>query len=113
MLLGGQECYKTSDLPGRKRKGCRCKTNGESCQKKKVEGLALQKQISLAKKKKKCSWRNSWSSVVKSTDCSSRVADSIPSNHMVAHNRLQWDQTPSSGVSEDSNSVYSHKYFCF
>jgi hypothetical protein len=32
------------------------------------------------------------------------VLSSIPSNHMVAHNHLQWDQLPSSGVS-DSCSV--------
>ena len=30
---------------------------------------------------------------------------SIPSNHMVAHNHLQWDLMPSSGVSENSYSV--------
>jgi hypothetical protein len=33
------------------------------------------------------------------------VLSSIPSNHMVAHNHLQWDLMPSSGVSEDSDSV--------
>jgi hypothetical protein len=27
---------------------------------------------------------------------------------MVAHNHLQWDPMPSSGVSEDSNSVLTH-----
>jgi hypothetical protein len=31
-------------------------------------------------------WRDG--SVVKSTDCSSRILSSIPSNHMVAHNHL-------------------------
>jgi hypothetical protein len=31
------------------------------------------------------------------------VLNSIPSNHMVAHNHLQWDLVPSSGVSEESN----------
>jgi hypothetical protein len=30
---------------------------------------------------------------------------SIPSNHMVAHNHLEWDLMPSSGVAEDSYSV--------
>jgi hypothetical protein len=30
---------------------------------------------------------------------------SIPSNHLVVHNHLQWDLMPSSGVSEDSYSV--------
>jgi hypothetical protein len=35
------------------------------------------------------------------------VLSSIPSNHMVAHNRLQWDPVPSSGVSEDSYSVFT------
>jgi len=34
-----------------------------------------------------------------------QVLSSIPSNHMVAHNHLEWDLMPSSGVSEDSNSV--------
>jgi hypothetical protein len=33
------------------------------------------------------------------------VLSSIPSDHMVAHNHLSWDLTPSSGVSEDSDSV--------
>ena len=33
------------------------------------------------------------------------VLSSNPSNHMVAHNNLQWDPMPSSGVSEDSCSV--------
>jgi hypothetical protein len=33
------------------------------------------------------------------------VLSSIPSNHMVAHNQLEWDLMPSSGVSEDSNSL--------
>jgi hypothetical protein len=27
-------------------------------------------------------------------------------NHMVAHNHLEWDQMPSSGVSGDSYSVF-------
>ena len=30
------------------------------------------------------------------------VLSSIPSNHMVAHNHLEWDLMPSSDVSEDS-----------
>ena len=33
------------------------------------------------------------------------VLSPIPSNRMVAHNRLYWDQVPSSGVSEESYSV--------
>jgi hypothetical protein len=33
----------------------------------------------------------------------SEVLSSIPSHHMVAHNHLQWDLMPSSGVSEESN----------
>jgi hypothetical protein len=33
------------------------------------------------------------------------VLSSIPSNHMVAPNHLEWDLTPSSGVSEESNGV--------
>jgi hypothetical protein len=35
------------------------------------------------------------------------VLSSIPSNHLVAHNHLQWGLMPSSGVSEESNSEYS------
>jgi hypothetical protein len=31
------------------------------------------------------------------------VLSSIPSNHIVAHNHLQWDPMLSSGVSEDSD----------
>ena len=34
-----------------------------------------------------------------------KVLSSVPNNHMVAHNHLQWDLMPSSGVSEDSYSV--------
>jgi hypothetical protein len=37
-----------------------------------------------------------------------KVLSSVLSNHMVAHNRLEWDQMPSSGVSETAT-VYSHK----
>jgi hypothetical protein len=37
-----------------------------------------------------------------------KVLSSIPSNHMVAHNHLSWDPMPSSGVSEDSDSVLIH-----
>ena len=33
------------------------------------------------------------------------VLSLIPRNHMVAHNHLEWDLMPYSGVSEDSNSV--------
>jgi hypothetical protein len=33
------------------------------------------------------------------------VLSSVPSNYIVAHNHLQWDPMPSSGVSEDSYSV--------
>ena len=33
---------------------------------------------------------------------------SSPINHMVAHNHLQWDLVPSSGVSEDSGSVLTY-----
>jgi hypothetical protein len=33
------------------------------------------------------------------------VLSSIPSIHMVAHNHLEWDPMPSSGVSEDSHRV--------
>jgi hypothetical protein len=37
------------------------------------------------------------------------VLSSIPSNHIVAHNHLQLDLTPSAGVSEDSDSVLINK----
>jgi len=37
------------------------------------------------------------------------VLSSNHSNHMVAHNHLYWDPMPSSGVSEDSYSVYIYK----
>jgi hypothetical protein len=33
------------------------------------------------------------------------VLSSIPSNHMVAHNHLQWGLLTSSGVFEESNGV--------
>ena len=34
-----------------------------------------------------------------------KVLSSIPSNHMVAHNHLEWDLKPSSSVSEDSYNI--------
>lgn len=34
---------------------------------------------------------------------------SIPSNHMIVHNHLQWDPMPSSGLSEDSYSVLTYR----
>jgi hypothetical protein len=37
------------------------------------------------------------------------VVSSIPSNHMVGYNHLEWDLMPSSGVSEDSYSVLIYK----
>jgi hypothetical protein len=38
------------------------------------------------------------------------VLSSTPSNHMMAHNPMQWGLVPSSGVSEDSNgSIFMHK----
>ena len=37
----------------------------------------------------------------------SEVLSSIPSNHMMAHNHLQWDQMLSF-VSEDSSSELTH-----
>jgi hypothetical protein len=36
------------------------------------------------------------------------VLSSIPSNHMVAHNHLQWDLMPYSGVSDNSDSVLTY-----
>jgi hypothetical protein len=36
------------------------------------------------------------------------VLSSIPSNHVVAHNHLQWDPMPSSGVSEDRDGVLTY-----
>jgi hypothetical protein len=38
------------------------------------------------------------------------VLCSIPSNHMVAHNCPEWDLMPSSGVSEDSDSVLRYSF---
>ena len=36
------------------------------------------------------------------------VLSSNSSNHIVAHNHLQWDLMPSSGVSEGSNTVLTY-----
>jgi hypothetical protein len=36
------------------------------------------------------------------------VLSSIPSNHMATYNPMYWDLMPSSGVSEDSNSIPTH-----
>jgi hypothetical protein len=41
------------------------------------------------------------------------VLSSIPSNHMMARNHLEWDLMPSSGVSEDSYSVLIHNINLF
>jgi hypothetical protein len=38
----------------------------------------------------------------------SEVLSSIPSNHMVAQNHLQWDLMPSSSVCLKPAAVYSH-----
>jgi hypothetical protein len=40
----------------------------------------------------------------------SEVLSSIPSNHMVAYNHLQWDLMLPSGVSEESDSVLIYIY---
>jgi hypothetical protein len=42
----------------------------------------------------------------KSTNSSSKVLSSIPSNYMVAHKHPQWDLMTSSGVSEDSDRAH-------
>jgi hypothetical protein len=55
--------------------------------------------------KNKQGWEDG--SVVKSTDCSFRGPEF--KSHMVAHNHLEWDLTPSSGVSEDSSGILIHK----
>jgi hypothetical protein len=39
------------------------------------------------------------------------LPSSIPSNHMVAHNHLQWGLVPSSGVFEDSDCDLLKKNF--
>jgi hypothetical protein len=36
------------------------------------------------------------------------VLSSIPSNHMVAHNHMQCDLRPSSGVSEHRDSMFTY-----
>jgi hypothetical protein len=36
------------------------------------------------------------------------VLSSIPSNHMVAHNCLQWDPMPFSGMSEENYNVLTY-----
>ena len=40
-----------------------------------------------------------------------KLPSSIPSNHMVAHNHLQWGLVPSSGVFEDSDCDLLKKNF--
>jgi hypothetical protein len=39
----------------------------------------------------------------------SEVLNSIPRNHMVAHNHLLWNKKPSSGVSENKYNVIIYK----
>jgi hypothetical protein len=39
------------------------------------------------------------------------VLSSIPSNHMVAHNHLQWNLKPSSDLSEESNNIHKINNF--
>ena len=41
------------------------------------------------------------------------VLSSILSNYMVAHNHLQWDPMPSSGVSEEMDSVHVYVIIIF
>jgi hypothetical protein len=54
-------------------------------------------------KKQLWGWRDGLA--VKSTDCSSRGPEFKSQHHVVAHSQLQWDLVPSSGVSEDSESI--------
>ena len=37
-----------------------------------------------------------------------KILSSIPSNHMVALNHLYWDLMPSSGLSEESDSILTY-----
>jgi hypothetical protein len=59
------------------------------------------------------SWRKYWGAGdmaqrVRALTALPEVLSSIPSNHMVAHNHLQWDSISSSGVSEDSDTVLTY-----
>ena len=58
-----------------------------------------------------CIWAGEMAHRVRALTTLPMVLSSNPSNHMVAHNHLWWDLTPSSGVSENSYSVlmYNNK----
>jgi hypothetical protein len=56
-------------------------------------------------KTKSMYWAGEMAQQVRAPTALPEVLSSNPSNHMVAHNHLQWYPIPFSGVSEDSYSV--------
>jgi hypothetical protein len=57
-------------------------------------------------KQNKTSWAGEMTQWLRALTALPEVLSSIPSNHLVAPHHLQWDQMPSSGVYEDSDSIY-------
>jgi hypothetical protein len=53
-------------------------------------------------------WAGEMAQCLRAMSSLPEVLSSIPSNHMVAYNYLEWNLMPSSGVSEDSNSVLTY-----
>jgi hypothetical protein len=53
-------------------------------------------------------WAGEMAQLLRALAALPEVLSSIPSNHMVAHNHLQWDLMPSSDVSEDSYGVLTY-----
>jgi hypothetical protein len=52
------------------------------------------------------SWAGEMAQWVRALTALPEVLSSIPSNHMVAQNHLEWDLMPSSGVHKDSVLTY-------
>ena len=59
--------------------------------------------------KSKMSGAGEMAQQVRALTALTEVLNSIPTNHMVAHNHLERDLMPSSGVSEDSCNVLIYK----
>jgi hypothetical protein len=55
--------------------------------------------------KKTCSWAGEMAQRLRALTALPEVLSSRPSNHRVAHNRLQWGLMPYFDVSEESNGV--------
>jgi hypothetical protein len=53
-------------------------------------------------------WAGEMAQRLRALNAFPEVLSSIPSKYVVAHSYLKWDPMPSSGVSEESNSVLTY-----